>query len=135
MIKSYDLIVIQEIKHAACGDPTSSNYDDCAMKILFDQLQAANNDAFSYRMSDRLSSSDSSYKEQYAYVWRNSKLNVTTEFHQSVNLAIERPPFIGRFESFGKAFYTLPVHTRPDEAFEEVDELDNLWSRIENRDV
>merc|ERR1711988_1849891 len=102
--------------------------NNCAMKILFDQLQAANQNKFSYRISDRLSSSNSNYKEQYAYVWRNSKVNVTTDFFQAVNTAIERPPFIGRFENFGKVFYTLPIHTRPGEAFKEVDALDDLWS-------
>ena len=131
VIYQYDLIIIQELKDADCEDQQSEN---CVFKQLTDQIEIANPGKYGFGLSTRLSSSGSAQKELYGYVWNSEKIS-NAGFHQVVDPNIERPPYIGLFESNGVKFQTLPLHSKPDFAYEETDKLDDVWYEFINHNV
>jgi len=103
-------------------------------KQLTNQIENSYPGKYRFGLSDRLSSSGSPQKELYGYIWNNQKIS-NTGFHQVVHASIERPPFVGFFEYNGVKFQTLPLHSKPDFAYEETDELDNVWNDIVKHNV
>ena len=117
----YDVLLIQEVRDKSGG----------AIAELLSLLNAATDDDFALVISDRLGRSVS--KEQYAFLYRPSKLSVVTSYHfddgaEPTADFFEREPFIVQFASAttGRDFAVAALHTSPDTTPEELAYLDEV---------
>ncbi|MDY0267242.1 MAG: endonuclease/exonuclease/phosphatase family protein [Methanimicrococcus sp.] len=126
-IRRYDIVGIQEIRDAS----------GTSLPKLIDQINNGTDENgnaynFDYVVSDRLGRSTS--KEQYAYIY-----NADTVFVASEPLVypepdgtdpFEREPYMVTFRTHTGDFDALfiLIHTKPDDAKNEIDELDTVIS-------
>ncbi|XP_054749693.1 deoxyribonuclease-1-like [Lytechinus pictus] len=128
ILNRYDLILIQEIRDSRTNEP--------AVKELQDLVNRNNEDPFLYVISERLGRSSS--KEQYAYFYRPSKLELVTSyvFEETQGDVFQREPYIAYFKSpttYVKEFIIGGIHTQPDEAVAEIDNLVDVYSAIQEK--
>lgn len=121
----YDLLLVQEIRDKS----------GAAILELLDMLNAATDDDFALIQSDRLGRTVS--KEQYAFFYRKSKLEVVTSYPYDDGVEpaadlFEREPFIVQFQSLksGKDFAVLGLHTSPETTPEELGFLDEVRADV-----
>ena len=130
----YDVLLIQEIRDKSGG----------AIVELLDLINAYTDDDFAMVISDRLGRTVS--KEQYAFLYRPSKLSVVTSYHfddgvEPTGDFFEREPFIVQFASpsTGRDFAVAALHTSPDSTPEELAYLDevrlDMEARLEEQDL
>ncbi|XP_041458011.1 uncharacterized protein LOC121410172 isoform X2 [Lytechinus variegatus] len=128
ILNRYDLILIQEIRDSRANEP--------AVRELQDLVNRNNEDPFQYVISERLGRSSS--KEQYAYFYRPSKLELVTSyvFEETQGDVFQREPYIAYFKSpttYVKEFIIGGIHTKPDEAVAEIDNLVDVYSAIQEK--
>ncbi|KAM5145923.1 deoxyribonuclease-1-like [Mantella aurantiaca] len=130
ILRRYDLISIQEVM----------NKDDTALIRLVQELNSATGLNYNVLISDHLGRS--SYREKYAYVYREDILKPTEWFHFDdgcENCGTDvfiREPFVARFSSLTtevKDFALASIHTSPDYAVREVDGLFDVWEDAKQR--
>ncbi|XP_006819422.1 deoxyribonuclease-1-like [Saccoglossus kowalevskii] len=149
IILRYDIILIQEVR-----DSTGQAIQDLLYRVntadALEKQQDASCDAekscdnidgdFDMVISERLGRSSS--KEQYAYIYRKSRVSVTDSYHYDDGLEedstdhYEREPFIVRFHSpftDVKDFAIGGIHTKPDDAVSEIDRLADVYDDIVKR--
>jgi deoxyribonuclease-1 len=130
----YDLLLIQEIRDKS----------GTAILELLDLLNTYTDDDFSLIVSDRLGRTAS--KEQYAYLYRTSKLSVLDSYTYDDGLEpsadlFEREPFLVHFASptTGRDFAIGALHTSPDRTPEELSYLsdvrDDMQAHFEEEDL
>eukprot|EP00057_Strongylocentrotus_purpuratus_P014446 XP_011668920.1 PREDICTED: uncharacterized protein LOC100891970 isoform X2 [Strongylocentrotus purpuratus] len=128
IMNRYDLVLIQEIRDSRENEP--------AVKELQDLVNRKNPDPFQYVISERLGRTSS--KEQYAYFYRPSKLQLITSyvFEETQGDYFQREPFIAHFKSpttYVKEFIIGGIHTQPDEAVAEIDNLVDVYNAIQQK--
>ncbi|XP_075434518.1 DNA-(apurinic or apyrimidinic site) endonuclease 2 isoform X3 [Ascaphus truei] len=130
ILRRYDLVSIQEVR--------SSN--DTAITRLVQELNAATGLHYNVLISDHLGRS--SYREKYAYIYREDILKPTQWYHYDdgcENCGTDtfiREPFVARFASLTtelKDFTLASIHTSPDYAVREVDALYDVWEDAKQR--
>ncbi|HCN84589.1 MAG TPA: endonuclease [Sphingobacteriaceae bacterium] len=104
-VKSFDIIVIQEVVAGLSGPP--------AVARLVDQLNRTGA-KWEYTISHGTSSSKGS-KERYAFIWNAGRVKKTGEawLEKKYNLLIDREPYFARFMVAGKAFTIAGFHAVP----------------------
>ncbi|XP_033105743.1 deoxyribonuclease-1-like [Anneissia japonica] len=130
IILRYDLVLIQEIR-------------DSSGKSIIELLNEVNEhsscDPYALEIGAR--AGRSSYKEQYAFIYKRSKLSVSDKYEyddgpEGYTPAIDefiREPFVVRFsspETCVKDFAVVPIHTSPDFAEAEVDSLTDVYDDV-----
>jgi deoxyribonuclease-1-like protein len=106
-IKSFDVIVIQEVVAGVSGPP--------AVIRLNDQLNKnKQNGKWEYSISHGTSSSKGS-KERYAFIWNTSKVKKVGDawLEKKYNLLIDREPYFAKFTTAGKFFTVAGFHAVP----------------------
>lgn len=123
----YDLLLIQEIRDRS----------ETAIYELLDAINDETDDPFEMQLSDRLGRSSS--KEQYALLYRSSKLTWLDSYHYDDGVEpdadlFEREPYIVRLQAAdGTDFAVVSLHAAPDEAVEEIDFLADVIDDVELR--
>ncbi|KAM4664715.1 deoxyribonuclease-1-like isoform 2-T2 [Discoglossus pictus] len=129
-LRRYELISIQEVMNA----------DDTAIIRLVEELNAATGLPYNVLTSDHLGRS--SYREKYAYIYREDILKPTEWYHYDDDCencgtdTFIREPFVARFSSPTtevKDFALVSIHTSPDYAVREVDALYDVWEDAKQR--
>lgn len=118
ILGNYDLVLIQEIR------------DDSGSAIinLLEFLNAQNNNQYKMILGARVGRSSS--KEQYAFFYRKDLLESVEFFDFSdTNDLFEREPLIAywKFLSTGEEFFTIGLHDKPIDAFNELQALYDVY--------
>ncbi|XP_077148493.1 deoxyribonuclease-1-like isoform X1 [Ranitomeya variabilis] len=130
ILRRYELIAVQEVM----------SKDDTAIISLVQELNSATGLHYNVLISDHLGRS--SYREKYAYVYREDILKPTEWYHYDdgcENCGTDvfiREPFVARFSSPTtelKDFALASIHTSPDYAVREVDGLYDVWEDAKQR--
>lgn len=118
IIQRYDLVLIQEIR------------DSSGAAILNLQTQVNQvSDRFDLVIGSRQGRSSS--KEQYAYFYDRTKLQVVSQKDYNDSLdTFEREPFLVKFKFLATAdeFFVLGIHTKPEDAKNELDYLKTVFN-------
>ncbi|KAK7127402.1 hypothetical protein R3I93_020095 [Phoxinus phoxinus] len=128
-ISRCDLMLILEIK-----DVKGKAFDQLMTRLNSRSRTRA--DTFSSVISERLGRN--TYKEQYAFIYRHKMLTVNAVYQypdtQSGDEdAFAREPFVVWFSSPDteiKDFVIIPIHTVPEAAVKEIDELYDVYQNI-----
>jgi endonuclease/exonuclease/phosphatase family metal-dependent hydrolase len=125
IVRTYDVVAIQEIR-------------DSSQTALPDLVDLVNSDGsqYDYVVSERLGRTTS--KEQYAYVYNSKTVSVSNAYtypEPNGTDPFHRQPYIVSIEALqGNYDATLIViHTDPDEATEEINELDDVLSYAQSQ--
>jgi len=115
IIRQYDIIAIQEIR---------DNSGTVAAHL-------GNISGYRLEMSDRLGRSIS--KEQYAFLWTGRVVPGVSRQYPDSNDKFERPPFMMDFTLDDYHFVIITVHTKPEDAQEEIKALPEVvdWARTQ----
>ncbi|MEC8051401.1 MAG: endonuclease/exonuclease/phosphatase family protein [Myxococcota bacterium] len=118
ILSRYDVVLFQEIRDSS----------GTAIAGLMDALNAATGNQYAIELSERLGRTSS--KEQYAYIYKPSKVEVTTSYvfddgAEPDNDAFEREPYVVHFSAtqHDYDFTLVGIHTSPKHAFDEIDAL------------
>jgi len=115
-LKEYDIVAIQEIRDS------SETYFPRLMEELPE---------YSYVVSTRLGRTSS--KEQYAFIYRDGIQLIDSYVVEDPQDEFEREPFVGVFEVNNYSINLMQIHTKPDDAEEEIDRL--LELRIAQKQI
>ncbi|KAI9523767.1 hypothetical protein NQZ68_025492 [Dissostichus eleginoides] len=115
IVLRYDIILIQEV----------IDKDLKVTKRLMDLVNKGS-PQFDHIVSEPLGLGI--YKERYLFLYRKETVSVTDSFQYSGLKpdVFERPPFVVQFSSTETAveeFVLIPIHTQPDSAVQEIDDL------------
>jgi deoxyribonuclease-1-like protein len=129
IVKNFDVVAIQEVR----------DITETTIPYFVERLNSSGK-KFNYVISERLGRSQG--KEQYAFIYNTNsvKFKGFSYVYKDINDVFEREPFTAEFES-GKFTYALTnVHTKPDDATNEigflVDVIDDAKNKIApNKDV
>ncbi|XP_072020775.1 deoxyribonuclease-1-like [Amphiura filiformis] len=117
IIKRYDIVFVMEIR-----DSTEKVIEDLQLRVN-SELPAC--EQYGLVVSERLGRSSS--KEQYAYFYKESKVEVIEEYvFDDVDDIFEREPYVVRFRSSVAAvqdFAMIGCHIKPDDAINEMNNL------------
>ncbi|XP_072927691.1 deoxyribonuclease-1-like isoform X1 [Hemitrygon akajei] len=125
ILQRYDLITIEEVMHS----------DNNAITNLVEDLNRATHLSYNFIISDYLGRS--SYKEKYAFVYKEKILKPMGWYHFDDGCekcgtdTFMREPFIVHFHSLTtivKDFVLAAIHTSPSYAVREVDALYDVWA-------
>ena len=105
-LRDYDIIAFQEIRDA------SETYFPKLMEEL---------PSYNYVVSTRLGRTSS--KEQYAFIYKKGIELVECHVFNDSEDVFEREPFIATFRTGNYSFDLVQIHTKPDDAENEIDEL------------
>lgn len=124
IVKRYDVILIQEIR-------------DISGEALQQLLDMVGHVEYSLVYSDRLGRS--SYKEQYAFFYKLSTVQVVDAYQyddgpDDYTDPFEREPFVVRLRPIGGSwdFAVAGIHAKPDAAVSEIAELYIVYNDIRN---
>jgi len=128
IIQRYDLLLFQEIR----------DQSETAILSLLQELNRKASGAYEVIMSGRMGSTD--MKEQYAYFYRASRLEVQQystygDDDRKKRRDFERPPFMAHFRSTESDldFSVAGVHVDPDEVEHELDSLVDVYEDVVDR--
>jgi len=122
IVKEFDIVLVQEIRDV--GEQTIPNFVDKINQMAGPQ--------YSFVRSDRLGRTTS--KEAYAYIYNTE----TVQFIQGsdyvfndVDDVFEREPYIASFKIGNFDFVLVGIHTKPDDAYNEIGNLTLVVSSIQ----
>ncbi|XP_007908834.1 deoxyribonuclease gamma [Callorhinchus milii] len=132
IISRCDLMLIMEIKD-------SSNRSFPVLMGSLNRSPLNYRNSFSYIISGRLGRK--TYKEQYAFIYRNNLLSVKKSYQYPDNQegdedAFAREPFVVWFSSIRtnpRDFVIIPQHTSPESSVREIDKLYDVYMAMKCR--
>jgi endonuclease/exonuclease/phosphatase family metal-dependent hydrolase len=117
IISQYDLLAFQEIRDVT----------ETAFPNMMNDLPK-----YDYLLSPRLGRSN--IKEQYAFIYNPEKLKVLNyETWYDANDVFEREPFIAEFQRGNITFVVIQIHTKPDDATNEIKALKLVKENVEQK--
>ncbi|XP_071941425.1 deoxyribonuclease-1-like [Antedon mediterranea] len=130
IIMRYDLVLIQEIRDSS---------GTSIVQLLNDVNAESSSDPYEVAIGSRVGRS--SYKEQYAFFYKRSKLTVSDTYEYEDGIEgydppideFIREPFVVRFSSPSTQvndFAIIPIHTTPDAAETEIDSLTDVYDDV-----
>nr|XP_013795412.1 PREDICTED: deoxyribonuclease-1 [Apteryx mantelli mantelli] len=124
IVSEYDIVLVQEVRDT----------DLSAVKKLMDQLNSVSPHPYSFLVSKPLG--QSTYKEQYLFVYRLDMVSVLESYYYDNSGAgiFSREPFIVKFSSPHtpevEEFVLVPLHADPDNAVAEIDALYDVYTDV-----
>ncbi|XP_069726645.1 deoxyribonuclease-1-like [Phaenicophaeus curvirostris] len=121
IVKRYDITLVQEV--------LGNSLD--AMNKLQDMLNRGTPGLYNFNYSAPLGQSN--YKERYLFIWRNDSVNLRMTKQIGRMGVFSRPPYVVKFYSPNtqvKEFVMVPLHSKPDNAVEEIDKLYDVYNNI-----
>jgi endonuclease/exonuclease/phosphatase family metal-dependent hydrolase len=122
IVREFDVVLIQEIRDAS--GQTIPNFVE-----RINQIEGPN---YSFIISERLGRSTS--KEAYAYVYNTEMVALiqgSDYVYSDVNDVFEREPYIASFKIGNFDFVLVGIHTKPDDAYNEIGNLTLVVSSIQ----
>ena len=122
IVREFDIVLVQEVRDAS--EQTIPNF--------VDKINQMGGRQYSFVRSERLGRTTS--KEAYAYVYNTE----TVQFMQGSNYVFndvddvfEREPYIASFKIGNFDFVLVGIHTKPDDAYNEIGNLTSVVSSIQ----
>lgn len=122
IVREFDVVLIQEIRDAS--GQTIPNFVE-----RINQIEGPN---YSFIISERLGRSTS--KETYAYVYNTEMVTLiqgSDYVYSDFNDVFEREPYIASFKIGNFDFVLVGIHTKPDDAYNEIGNLTLVVSSIQ----
>jgi endonuclease/exonuclease/phosphatase family metal-dependent hydrolase len=122
IMREFDIVLIQEIRDAS--EQTIPNFVE---KI--NQMEGPN---YSFISSERLGRTTS--KEAYAYVYNTETVHFiqgSAYVYNDIDDVFEREPYIASFKIGNFDFVLVGIHTKPDDAYNEIGNLTLVVSSIQ----
>jgi endonuclease/exonuclease/phosphatase family metal-dependent hydrolase len=122
IVREFDIVLIQEIRDAT--EQTIPNF--------IQQINQANGVLYSYIESPRLGRTTS--KEAYAYIYNTQAVQFvqgSDYVYDDNNDVFERDPYIATFKIGNFDFTLAGIHTKPEDAYNEIGNLTTVISSIQ----
>jgi endonuclease/exonuclease/phosphatase family metal-dependent hydrolase len=122
VVREFDIVLIQEIRDAS--EQTIPNFVEA-----INQMEGPE---YSFIRSERLGRTSS--KEAYAYVYNTETVQFiqgSDYVYNDVNDVFEREPYIASFKAGNFDFVLVGIHTKPDDAYNEIGNLTLVVSSIQ----
>ncbi|TRO56823.1 hypothetical protein E2P71_01815 [Candidatus Bathyarchaeota archaeon] len=122
IVRQFDVVLIQEIRDAS----------ETTAPFFLDAINAVDGPEYAYIRSERLGRSTS--KEAYAYFYNTESVQylASTAFvYNDVNDVFEREPYIASFRAGGFDFTLIGIHTKPEDAYNEMGNLTIVFDYVE----
>ena len=122
IVREFDIVLIQEIRDAT--EQTIPNF--------IQQINQANGVLYSYIESPRLGRTTS--KEAYAYIYNTQAVQFvqgSDYVYDDNNDVFEREPYIATFKIGNFDFTLAGIHTKPEDAYNEIGNLTTVISSIQ----
>jgi endonuclease/exonuclease/phosphatase family metal-dependent hydrolase len=122
IVRQFDVVLIQEIRDAS----------ETTAPFFLDAINAVDGPEYAYIRSERLGRSTS--KEAYAYFYNTESVQylASTAFvYNDVNDVFEREPYIASFRAGGFDFTLIGIHTKPEDAYNEIGNLTIVFDYVE----
>ena len=122
VVREFDIVLIQEIRDAS--EQTIPNFVE-----VINQMEGPE---YSFIRSERLGRTSS--KEAYAYVYNTETVQFiqgSDYVYNDVNDVFEREPYIASFKAGNFDFVLVGIHTKPDDAYNEIGNLTLVVSSIQ----
>ena len=122
-VRNFDIIAVQEFRDKS----------ETTLPYFVDKINEMDGDKYAFTGSTRLGRSSS--KERYAFIY-NTKTVSFKDFsyvYEDVNDVFEREPFVAYFESGNFDYVLINIHTKPDDATEEINALDDVIRDAEEK--
>ncbi|MFP3952213.1 MAG: endonuclease/exonuclease/phosphatase family protein [Candidatus Bathyarchaeia archaeon] len=126
IVREFDVVLVQEIRDAS---------GETAPEFL-EIINQREGNAYAYIESPRLGRTIS--KESYAYFYNTRRVNYSFSFvYNDTSDVFEREPYIATFMSGNFDFTLVGIHTKPDDAYNEIGNLTLVVSSLLNgeRDI
>ena len=123
IIREFDIVLIQEIRDAS--EQTIQNFIE-----TINQMEGPD---YSFIRSERVGRTSS--KEAYAYIYNTETIQFTQEsdyVYNDVDDFFEREPYIASFKAGNFDFVLVGIHTKPDDAYNEIGNLTSVVSSIQS---
>ena len=122
VVREFDIVLIQEIRDAS--EQTIPNFVE-----VINQMEGPE---YSFIRSERLGRTSS--KEAYAYIYNTETVQFiqgSDYVYNDVNDVFEREPYIASFKAGNFDFVLVVIHTKPDDAYNEIGNLTLVVSSIQ----
>jgi endonuclease/exonuclease/phosphatase family metal-dependent hydrolase len=123
VVREFDIVLIQEIRDAS--EQTIQNFIE-----TINQMEGSD---YSYIRSERVGRTSS--KEAYAYIYNTETIQFTQDsdyVYNDVDDVFEREPYIASFKAGNFDFVLVGIHTKPDDAYNEIGSLTSVVSSIQS---
>ena len=120
-VREFDVVLVQEIRDSS----------ETTAPIFLDHINAMDGPEYAFIRSERLGRSSS--KEAYAYYYNTetvSYLDGTAHVWDDVGDVFEREPYIASFSSGNFDFTLVGIHTKPDDAVNEIGNLTLIFDML-----
>jgi deoxyribonuclease-1-like protein len=121
IVREFDIVLIQEIRDAS--EETIPNF--------VNELNQMKDPSYGFIRSERLGRTTS--KEAYAYIYNTETIQFiqgSDYVYADVNDVFDREPYIASFKSGNFDFVLVGIHTKPDDAYNEIGNLTSVVSSI-----
>ena len=121
IVREFDIVLIQEIRDAS----------EQTIPSFVEKINQMEGPDYSFIRSERLGRTTS--KEAYAYVYNTETVQFiqrSNYVYTDVNDVFEREPYIASFKSGNFDFVLVGIHTKPEDAYNEIGNLSIVVSSV-----
>lgn len=122
IVREFDIVLVQEIRDSS----------EQTTPYFLQRINALEGPKYNYIRSERLGRTRS--KESYAYFYNSETVDFiqgSDYVHNDVSDVFEREPYIANFRSGNFDFILVGVHTKPEDAYNEIGNLTSVVSFIQ----
>jgi endonuclease/exonuclease/phosphatase family metal-dependent hydrolase len=122
IVREFDIVLVQEIRDAS----------EQTMPLFVERINQMEGPDYGFISSERLGRTTS--KEAYAYVYNTETVQFiqgSDYVYNDVNDVFEREPYIASFKIGNFDFVLVGIHTKPDDAYNEIGNLTSVVSSIQ----
>ncbi|MFH1179152.1 MAG: endonuclease/exonuclease/phosphatase family protein [Candidatus Bathyarchaeota archaeon] len=123
IVREFDVVLVQEIRDSS----------ETTAPIFLEAINALDGAEYAFVRSERLGRSSS--KEAYAYFYNTETVQylVGSAFvYDDVDDVFEREPFVASFRAGCFDFTLIGIHTKPDDAYNEIGNLTIVFDLVES---
>ena len=124
IVRNFDVVLVQEIRDSS----------DTTAPTFLNVINSMDGQKYAYIESERLGRSSS--KEAYAYFYNTETVQYLADsafVYNDSNDVFEREPYIASFKSGNFDFTLVGIHTKPDDAYNEIGNLTVVFNYVENQ--
>jgi endonuclease/exonuclease/phosphatase family metal-dependent hydrolase len=124
IVRNFDVVLVQEIRDSS----------QTTAPTFLDVINSMDGPKYAFVESDRLGRSSS--KEAYAYFYNTETVQYLTDSAYVYNDSgdvFEREPFIASLRSGNFDFTLIGIHTKPDDAYNEIGNLTVVFDYVESQ--
>jgi endonuclease/exonuclease/phosphatase family metal-dependent hydrolase len=121
IVREFDVVLVQEIRDSS----------ETTAPIFLEAINALDGPDYAYIRSERVGRSSS--KEAYAYFYNTESVQYladTASVYADAGDVFEREPYIASFRAGEFDFTLIGIHTKPDDAYDEIGNLSIVFDYV-----